>query len=288
METRKCFDCLFFLSFTPSEQEHYNAKLAEQGARGRFFGACTYQGSGPGYIINRYLKYPIKDCPYYKRGYFQEVTGIRCPVCQKGEMVIKRPRKDDQTFIIISCSRYPSCKYSTRNLQLQTLCRYCNVPLTLSCTEQLICSCPTCNRQGSVPLTIASRPHLFKIGNNCLHNSPSETCKICNQSRNDRHSLLDIELSKVAQRTVTLINIEARFDEDKQDDRYVYDPLFDDEDDQFDVGRTNPYLDIDDETSSYDELEERRLHLQEMGDYAEDWERSTDEGWFYEDEDIDE
>lgn len=286
MGATKCFDCIFFLSFTPSERDYYTAKLAEQGTAGHFFGACTYQGSGPGFIINRYLNYPIKDCPYYKRGYFQEVIGSSCPSCQKGGMVIKRPRKDDQTFIIMSCSRYPHCKYTTKQLQLQVPCRYCDVPLTLTCTDQLICSCPTCHRQGPVPLTIASRPHLFKKGNKCLHDSPSETCPICNQSRSQRHNLLDLEFSKVAQRTTTLINIERRLDEDSQDNMYAYDPRYDDEDaDEFDVGSTVAgHFDTDGETTSYDELEERRLHMQEMDEYAGNWERSGDEGWFYEDD----
>ena len=39
-------------------------------------------------------------------------TGERCPVCGKGQIVIKRSRKGR----FLSCNRYPKCKYS-RDIQ---------------------------------------------------------------------------------------------------------------------------------------------------------------------------
>ncbi len=56
-------------------------------------------------------------CKYIK----QNVTGVECPECKKGQIVEKRSRRG--TFY--SCDRYPKCKYSLRNKPVARQCPEC-------------------------------------------------------------------------------------------------------------------------------------------------------------------
>lgn len=56
-------------------------------------------------------------CKYIK----QDVTGVSCPECKKGQIVAKRSRRG--TFY--SCDRYPKCKYSLRNKPVARQCPEC-------------------------------------------------------------------------------------------------------------------------------------------------------------------
>jgi DNA topoisomerase-1 len=48
-------------------------------------------------------------------------TGVKCPVCEKGEMAERRGRFG----IFYSCSNYPDCKYAIKAKPTGTRCSLC-------------------------------------------------------------------------------------------------------------------------------------------------------------------
>ncbi len=277
MSEKNCLSCRFLVSLSPTEKQIYRQKLTDQGLQGHFFGACTYVDPSTNFIVNRYLKYPVKACPYYQEGFFEETIGLPCPQCQQGDIVIRRPGKNGRTLIIIGCSLYPECKYTVSNLRLHKPCRYCNVPLVLNAGEQLICSCPQCKRHGSIPLTVQSRPHIFTINDKCIHNSVEDECFTCQRSINERQNLVDVELDQVVIHTYELMQHEAN-NSDRQDtwitQRHHGSSNFEGKDYIFSRSTQSNFQDDDYQ-------EERELLYQELDSYSEDWARSKEDGWFY-------
>lgn len=180
------------------EADSFRAKLASLGLQGDFFGACTYGWLPKQFVIRRYLDYPINGCIYREQGYFQDPLGIFCPQCKEGQVVIVRPARNKQTYTLIGCSCYPDCSFKTKYLPLKIPCRFCGVPLILSAGEQLTCYCPQCKRRALVPLTVASWPHLFEVGDTCPHGHPGGKCEVCNLSRAEKRNVIDLELPGVA------------------------------------------------------------------------------------------
>ena len=199
MDKQNCFNCRFFLSFTPTEATSFRTKLAEQGLQGNFFGGCTYKSCNNPFVIRRYLAHPINRCNYWQQGDFQEQVGETCPQCKKGQVVIRRPVKDKQTYTMIGCSRHPDCKFRTQYLPLKTSCRFCTVPLMLGTGEQLSCYCPQCKRRIVVPLSVESWSHVFRVGKTCPHDLTWGNCEVCNCSQTEKRDVIDIELVDVAQ-----------------------------------------------------------------------------------------
>lgn len=278
MPEKKCFNCKFFVSLSEAEKQLYKQKLANHGLHGNFFGACTYGNRTTNFIINRYINYPVKHCPYYQQGFYAERIGMACPQCKVGDIVIRRPGKNGKTIIIIGCSRYPTCTYTASSLRLCKPCRYCHVPLVLTAGEQLICHCPRCKRRGTIPLTLESRPHIFTVNGNCLHGSVEEDCSICQRSNNELRNLVDIELAQVVVRTQRLMKDEAEYTDSRSERTYVRNSSYDSFDEDNDIIFIPPEEgDLQDEDYS----EERELLYQELSEYSEDWSRSNEEGWFY-------
>jgi len=198
MDKHNCFNCRFLLRFTPKEAETFSAKLAQHGLQGDFFGGCIYKWPGSPFVIRRYLDHPISGCIYWEQGYFREPLGMPCPQCHEGQIVIHRPVRDKQTYILIRCSRYPYCTFNSYYLPLEKSCHFCKVQLLLAAGEQLVCFCPKCKRSAVVTLTFASWPHLLKVGPNCPHGYAWGQCEVRNHSRAAKVNVVDLELPIIA------------------------------------------------------------------------------------------
>jgi len=78
-------------------------------------------------------------CPYTKS--INNVLSIKCPQCQKGEIVIKRNKKG-QTFYACSC--WPECDFASSYKPTGENCPQCGKPL-LERKKQIKCSNRDCN-----------------------------------------------------------------------------------------------------------------------------------------------
>ena len=58
------------------------------------------------------------DCKYVK----QNFIGVKCPLCQDGELVEKRARKGNTFY---GCSNYPKCKFTSANKPIAEKCPKC-------------------------------------------------------------------------------------------------------------------------------------------------------------------
>ncbi len=259
MSTDHCLSCRYFLRFTATEAATYRAKLAQLKVSQNITGGCTYKPKDNPLVIRRYISVPVEMCPYWQSGYFEDPVGMRCPQCKQGQIVVKRPGKDKRTFTLIGCSRYPNCTFSTRSLRLPTPCRVCNISLVLTAGEQLKVTCPQCSRSAVVPLTVASWPILFKVGDTCPHLLPWRSCNTCAKSESEKLNLIDVELPKAA---AFLIKIGSPQPSHRRS--------------------SYTYADSDDYDNYDPEMEEEmRLINDEIASDRVDYSRSHSEGWYY-------
>ena len=189
-----CTRCIHFVRFTNTESLLIQSKISRYFQKGKCLGACVRPLSNSQFLIHRYIFGNEGNCEPFERGFYQEKTGIACPQCIAGKIVIVRPLINNQTVIIIGCSRHPDCGFHARQIPISTVCRICNTPLMITGGEILKCYCPECNRSIQVPISIYTWPDLIKPQGGCVHSSKIDTCEFCNASREQKKSLVDIEL----------------------------------------------------------------------------------------------
>jgi DNA topoisomerase-1 len=61
------------------------------------------------------------DCKYVK----QNFIGVKCPLCEDGELVEKKARKGNTFY---GCSNYPKCKFTSANKPIPEKCPACGAP----------------------------------------------------------------------------------------------------------------------------------------------------------------
>ena len=270
MRWRNCFNCCFLLRFTPAEAETYRAKLSDHGLPGRFFGACTHSSRDRPLVISRYLDRPVGNCAYWREGHFREPVGTSCPRCGDGDVVVIRPAWQKRTYTLIGCSLYPSCRFATTHLPLQTLCRFCGVSLVLGAGERLICYCPKCKRAATIPLTLAGWPHLFRAGTTCPHGLRWDKCKLCERSRTERRSVVELELPSVVEHELEARQIHEETRKEAPFKATAFELAWPDE---YYEWWPSDQLDLSSEDDSVTEY---------LAQYSQRWARSTEQGWFYE------
>lgn len=259
---KNCYNCRFFVSFTPSESRMINKKLSENGLLGKFMGGCVSNRDHLPFIVRRYLTKPVNYCAYHSDGQFTENTMITCPKCKKGDVYIIHT-----SFIKMKCSEYPACRFETSVLILKHRCRFCQVPLILRSGDGLYCCCPKCKRKAFIPLTIKGWPSLFQIGDKCPHNKNWTECETCQYCIKNRKNIIEYELPEVASYW-----------------RYLYEPYNElDYLDDYDVRG-----DFDDYESIYyeDEYEDAYKDVIEeiyewYDEFTENIGNDLESGWFY-------
>ena len=73
-------------------------------------------------------------------------TGISCPKCQQGEVIIKKSKRARQFF---SCSRYPDCDFISWSKPSGDNCPLCQSHLIFAKDNQIICSNKECSYSSS-------------------------------------------------------------------------------------------------------------------------------------------
>ena len=86
-------------------------------------------------------------CKYIEPLNKPEDTNIKCPMCEKGNLLKRKSRRGK---IFYSCSKYPKCKYALWNEPISEKCPKCDWPiLTLKITKkdgaQKICPEKNCD-----------------------------------------------------------------------------------------------------------------------------------------------
>jgi len=69
-------------------------------------------------------------------------TGIKCPQCQKGEIIEKRNKRGQ---IFYACSNYPQCKFTLSGKPTGEKCPQCGALLIQDKKGKIRCSCPECH-----------------------------------------------------------------------------------------------------------------------------------------------
>lgn len=89
-------------------------------------------------------------CTYIKK--IEHGTGIACPVCKQGEIVIKRSRKGKMFY---GCNRYPECKTAYWNKPTGETCPVCGNPLVAGPKNTSRCSNKECvfTKEATYPIT---------------------------------------------------------------------------------------------------------------------------------------
>lgn len=91
--------------------------VIKRGRYGKFIGCSSYP-----------------DCRHMEPVEPPEDTGVKCPECNKGQML---KRKSRYGKIFYSCEHYPDCKYAVWNYPLNEACPECNHPmLTIKTTKR--------------------------------------------------------------------------------------------------------------------------------------------------------
>ncbi|MCX6034940.1 MAG: hypothetical protein NTV38_08185 [Chloroflexi bacterium] len=230
----KCELCVNFVRFTKKEKLLIQPKIFRlDNDRQEVMGACLRPQRQPRCMISYYVFENQADCVLFEKGFYKETLGISCPVCKQGQISITRPKINEQPIIIIGCNRYPACKHTDHQLQLKTLCRYCGVPLVLTGGDLLRCSCPTCKRALSIPVSMKTWPGLLKPEGGCVHFDDEKHCSLCDASRLRRKSLIDLELPSLihtnrrpsVRATVSPTHDQSEYDRDGD---YFHSPVVDD------------------------------------------------------------
>ncbi len=286
-----CSNCRFFLKLTAFESEVLGPKLKSQGFNGKYIGGCTYRmgdftfkGEKYPFIVRRYLDRLVIGCGYHETGFFTESTGLTCPKCRRGEVVITRPlRQDKNASILIGCSRYPACNYSSPDLTLEAACSKCGTPLVLSAGDQLVVGCPQCKLGVRVPLLVRSLPELVNPELECAHGKKIKSCRLCQHSLDEKQSLIELELPELKKYWMEIIrsgNFEALKD--------FPSPVIPAEQ----TARKDPQLPgsteaLADESGDLDENEEPYEALDNETDWIQTFQDGIGSdlrtGWFYED-----
>jgi hypothetical protein len=72
------------------------------------------------------------------------------------------------------------------------------MPLTLVAGDILRCFCEKCHRGTGIPVSIKSWPWLIPTRNGCVHSTKENICLVCNQSKEEKINLLDLELPNMS------------------------------------------------------------------------------------------
>jgi DNA topoisomerase-1 len=93
------------------------------------------------------------ECKYVK----QNFIGVKCPLCEDGEIVEKRARRKGNTFY--GCSNYPKCKFTSANRPVAEKCPSCGNPYlvekTLKAGPVIACPNKECDYERPVPVEVA-------------------------------------------------------------------------------------------------------------------------------------
>lgn len=79
------------------------------------------------------------DCKYIKKE--EKSTGVKCPKCDKGEIVVKRSRAG-KTFY--ACNQYPDCKNAYWAKPTGEKCPECQSLLVAGAKDSIQCSSKEC------------------------------------------------------------------------------------------------------------------------------------------------
>lgn len=79
------------------------------------------------------------DCRFIKN--HNESTGVKCPNCQKGDIVVKRSRTGKTFF---ACDQYPACKYALWNKPTGEKCEECESLMVYTTKNKTECSNKEC------------------------------------------------------------------------------------------------------------------------------------------------
>ncbi|HEX7464341.1 MAG TPA: topoisomerase DNA-binding C4 zinc finger domain-containing protein, partial [Actinomycetota bacterium] len=63
------------------------------------------------------------ECRYIKKQ--EQKTGVRCPKCAEGELVVKRARRGKRSSVFYGCNRYPQCDFTVGQKPLPDPCPSC-------------------------------------------------------------------------------------------------------------------------------------------------------------------
>ncbi len=189
-----CNRCIHYARLTAKEVIVLSPHLRKLNLDpGKIKGACMRPVLNPNLIIRSFLSGDETGCFLFEKGFYREKLGVTCPSCQKGKMVITRPLINGHPVIMIACNRYPDCKHWSKSIQLSTGCRTCGTMLELRCGEILEVVCPKCERPLEIPVSPRIWPALIKPSGGCVHTGDNSPCVVCDRSRNERKSLLELE-----------------------------------------------------------------------------------------------
>jgi len=102
--------------------------VIKQGRYGKFLG-CS------GYPKCKFIKALTKS------------TGVKCPKCQKGEIVAKRSRRG-KTFY--ACNRYPDCEFALWSKPTGETCPKCQSLLVYGAKNSVRCSNKDCDYKATI------------------------------------------------------------------------------------------------------------------------------------------
>ena len=103
------------------------------------------------------------DCKYVK----QNFIGVKCPLCEDGEVVEKKARRKGNTFF--GCSNYPKCKFTSANKPI---------------TEK----CPSCGSEYLVEKTLKAGPVIACPNKECDYERPAETVPVIPPPEDQPHA----------------------------------------------------------------------------------------------------
>ncbi|MHC1740639.1 MAG: hypothetical protein AB9897_05955 [Anaerolineaceae bacterium] len=195
----KCEQCVNYVNLTEIELNYLKPTFKKLNLENNLIkGACVRPGLNPPLLINRYPGGNETDCMFFEKGFYLENLNYSCPECDQGKMVIRRPKINSQPRIMFSCNRYPMCKKIINIIELETLCRFCKVPLELHSGEIMKVVCPSCYNLLEIPISLKIWPALAKPKGGCIHTNALQPCDACDASRKQRKSLLELEIPNLA------------------------------------------------------------------------------------------
>jgi DNA topoisomerase-1 len=106
---------------------------------------CAEEGRDPvGNLVKKMGRYGMfvgcdryPDCKYVKKE--EEKTGVACPQCKEGELIVKRTRRR-RGGVFYGCNRYPECDFTVGHRPLPEPCPKCggllvDAPKGIKCSE---------------------------------------------------------------------------------------------------------------------------------------------------------
>jgi DNA topoisomerase-1 len=63
------------------------------------------------------------ECRYIKRE--EQKTGVKCPKCGQGDLVVKRARRGKRGSLFYGCNRYPECDFTVGQRPVPDPCPSC-------------------------------------------------------------------------------------------------------------------------------------------------------------------